>query len=271
MTVSALGETAVPTGKRIDLNGVDTWYDERGAGESLVLLHGGFSDSRDFVGNLDRLTSRFHCLFPERRGHGHTPDVEGPISGEIMAADTIQFIEQIVGRPVPLIGYSAGAMVALWTAVRRPDLVSRLVLISGAFDGDGMLFKPVAGVPMPPPLVAAYGEVSPDGVDHFPVVQAKIARAAADDPGLTPKDLGRIPCPALVVSADDDLVTLEHTIALYRGLPDGQLAIVPGSSHLLLHEKPEACVNLVVEFLTRNPAPTLMPIRRASSHGHQPA
>jgi pimeloyl-ACP methyl ester carboxylesterase len=269
VTVSAFGETGAPMGKRVDLNGVDTWYEDRGAGEAVVLLHGGFTDSRDFGGNLERLTSGFRCLFPERRGHGRTPDVEGPISGEIMASDTIQFIERIVGGPVPLIGYSAGAMVALWTAARRPDLVSRLVLISGAFDGDGMMFKPVAGVPMPPPLVTAYGEVSPDGVDHFPIVQAKIARAAAEDPGLTPEDLARITCPALVVSADDDLITLEHTIALYRGLPDGQLAIVPGSSHLLLHEKPEFCVNLVVEFLTRNPVRTLMPIRRASSHRHQ--
>jgi pimeloyl-ACP methyl ester carboxylesterase len=266
MAVSGVREPDRPMGKRIDLSGVNTWYEDRGAGETVVLMHGGFTDSRDFGGNLDRLTSRFRCLFPERRGHGHTPDVEGPISGEIMATDTIRFIEQIIGGPVPLIGYSAGAMVALWTAARRPDLVSRLVLISGAFDADGMLFKPAAGVPMPPPLVTAYGEVSPDGVDHFPVVQAKIARAAAEDSGLTPNDLERITCPVLVVSADDDLVTLEHTITLYRSLPDAQLAIVPGSSHLLLHEKPEFCVNLVVEFMTRHPIPTLMPIRRAASH-----
>jgi pimeloyl-ACP methyl ester carboxylesterase len=263
------GGAGVPTGKRVDLDGVDTWYEDRGVGDAVVVMHGGFTDSRDFAGNLDRLTSRFRCLFPERRGHGHTPDVDGPISVEIMAADTIRFIERIVGAPVPLIGYSAGAMVALWTTARRPDLVSRLVLISGGFDADGMIFKPVANVPMPAPLVTAYGEVSPDGVDHFPVVQAKIARAAATDPGLTPEDLGRITCPTLVVSADDDLVTLEHTIALYRGLPDGQLAIVPGSSHLLLHEKPEFCVNLVVEFLSQHSVATLMPNRRASSQVRQ--
>jgi pimeloyl-ACP methyl ester carboxylesterase len=265
MTGSASGAAGAPIGKRVDLNGVNIWYEDRGKGETLVLLHGGFTDSRDFGGNLDRLTSRFRCLFPERRGHGHTPDVEGPISAELMAGDTIQFIERIVGGPVPLVGYSAGAMVALWTAARRPDLVSRLVLISGAFDRDGMMFMPAADVPMPPPLVAAYGEVSPDGVDHFPIVQAKIARAAAEDPGLTAKDLARVTCPALVVCADDDLVKLEHTLALYRGLPEGQLAIVPFTSHLLLHEKPELCASLVVEFLTRNPVRTLMPIRRASS------
>jgi pimeloyl-ACP methyl ester carboxylesterase len=192
-----------------------------------------------------------------------TPDVEGPISADVMAEDTIRFLETVVGRPVPLVGYSAGAMVALWTAVRRPDLVSRLVLISGAFDGDGMILRPVAGVPMPAPLVAAYGAVSPDGVDHFPVIVAKIASAAAEAQGLAPDALGGVSCQTLVVAADDDLVTLEHTLALYRGLQHAQLAIVPGTSHLLLHEKPAFCANLVLDFLTSDPAPTLMPIRRA--------
>jgi hypothetical protein len=81
----------------IELNGVRTWYEEHGDGEPLVLLHGGFSDSRDFAGNLDRLANRFRLFLPERRGHGHTPDVDGPITNELMAADTISFLEGVVG------------------------------------------------------------------------------------------------------------------------------------------------------------------------------
>jgi len=163
---------------------------------------------------------------------------------------------------VPLVGYSAGAMVALWTAVRRPDLVEKLVLISGAFDKEGMILRPVAGVAMPPALVAAYGQVSPDGPDHFPVVVAKIARAAAEGSGLSEAELRRVACPTLVIAADDDLVTLEHTIALYRALPNAQLATIPGTSHLLLHEKPKLCERLVVDFLSEHSVRTLMPIRR---------
>jgi pimeloyl-ACP methyl ester carboxylesterase len=258
---------------RVEVNGVNMWYDERGAGDTIVLLHGGLADSRDFSGNLDKLASRFRCLFPERRGHGHTADVDGPITADAMAQDTIGFLERIVGRPVPLVGYSAGAMVALWVAARRPDLVSKLVLISGAFDRGGMILRPIAGAQMPASLIAAYGEVSPDGADHFPVILAKIARSAAEEPGLTSAELGNVSCRALVMAADDDIVTLEHTLELYRGLPNAELAIIPRTSHLLLHETPELCVKLVMDFMTGHPAPTLMPIRRRarSSPGAGPS
>lgn len=247
-----------------DVNGVPMWYDDRGDGDPLVLLHGGLTDSRDFSGNLDALASTFRLLLPERRGHGHTADVAGPITIEVMAQDTIAFLDKIVGERVRLVGYSAGAIVALWVAVRRPDLVDRLVLISGAFHPDGAIFKPSADGPPPAPLVAAYAEVSPDGADHFPVVVAKIARSVHEEPGLAPTELSAVACPTLVMAADDDIVTLEHTLALYRGLRDAQLAIIPGTSHLLLHEKPQLCARLVTDFLTAEPTPTLMPIRRAA-------
>jgi pimeloyl-ACP methyl ester carboxylesterase len=185
---------------------------------------------------------------PERRGHGHTPDRPGPITVDVMAADTVAFIEKAAGRAVRLAGYSAGAAVALVTAVRRPDLVERLVLISGAFDPEGLIVRPTAGGTPPEPLVARYAEVSPDGRDHFPVVLAKIVEAARQ-PGLAPADLAAVTCPALVVAADNDIMTPEHTLALYRGLPDAQLAVVPGTSHLLLHERPRLCTSLVAEFL----------------------
>ncbi len=249
--------------EEISVNGVDTWFEERGDGDPVVLLHGGLTDSRDFAGSLGRLDDQFRLLLPERRGHGHTPDVPGPITVELMAQDTIAFLEEVVGGPAHLVGYSAGATVALKAATLRPELVQKLVLISGAFDRNGMILQPKADMQPPPPLVSAYGEVSPDGADHFPVVIAKIARSAAEEPGLTPAELSAARGPVLLIAADDDIVTLEHTVALYRALADAQLAIIPQASHLLLFEHPELCTTLVAQFLAHNPAPTLMPITRA--------
>ena len=248
----------------VEVNGVSMWHDERGDGDPLVLLHGGLSDSRDFTGNLDTLASRFRLLLPERRGHGHTADVAGPITLEVMAQDTIAFLDKVVGGPVRLVGYSAGATVALRVAVGRPDLVGRLVLISGAFHRDEMILRPTADAAPPPQLVVAYAEVSPDGAEHLSVVIAKIAQSVAEEPGLTAADLGAIACRTLVMVGDDDNVTLEHTLALYRGLRNAQLAIVPAASHLLLLERPELCTRLVSDFLTTDSTPTMMPIRRAT-------
>ncbi len=249
----------------IDVDGVRMWYDDRGRGDPVVLLHGGLTDSRDFAGNLAGLADTFRLFQPERRGHGHTADVAGPITIELMAQDTTAFLDEVVGGPVRLVGYSAGAIVALWAAVRRPDLVERLVLISGAFDPQGVILRPSADGPPPAHLVAAYAEVSPDGADHFALVASKVAQAAAEQRGLAPYELAVVTCPTLVMAADDDLVTLEHTLALYRGLPDAQLAVIPGTSHLLLHEKPALCTRLVSDFLSAEPPPTLMPIRRAAA------
>jgi len=248
----------------IHLNGVNTWYDERGQGGPLVLMHGGLTDSRDFGGNLDALASQFRVYLPERRGHGHTADVEGPLTLELMAQDAVAFLETIVRQPTHLVGYSAGAAVALRTAIARPDLVDRLVLVSGWFSNDGLIARPSADGEPPRQLVAAYASVSPDGTDHFPVVIAKVAQAAAaEDTGLVVADLNALVCQTLVMVGDDDLVSLEHTLLLYRSVPNAQLAVVPSASHLLLFEKPALCTRLVEEFLTTEPQPTLMPIRRA--------
>lgn len=251
----------------IELNGVRTWYDEHGAGDPLVLVHpgGGGVDSRAFGPNLDALAARFRTLTPERRGHGRTPDVEGPITFEAMAQDTICFVEQVVGGPARLLGCSDGAIVALLVALRRPDLVSRLVFAAGVFHHDGWLPEAIDPDNEPPEFLrASYGELSPDGPEHFGVVVAKLAAMHLIEPTLTTDDLGTISCRTLVMLGDDDEVILEHAIALYRALPNAELAVIPGTSHGLLVEKPELCNTMIVDFLTTEAVPTFAPIRRAS-------
>ena len=248
----------------IQLGAVRTWYDEHGNGDPLVLLHPGGADARAWAPNLDALAARFHVYRPERRGHGRTPDVEGPITYELMAQDTIAFLERVVGRPAHLVGCSAGATVALLTGLRRPDLARRLVIVSGVFHRDGWIPDAIDPDAEPHEVIArGYAELSPDGADHFPVVHAKLARANWEEPTLGASDLRELPNRTLVMLGDDDEVTLEHATAMYRGLPDAELAVVPGTSHGLLHEKAGLCNDLMIGFLTKDPVPTYAPIRRA--------
>jgi pimeloyl-ACP methyl ester carboxylesterase len=251
-------------GSYVQLGEVRTWYDEHGDGQPLVLLHPGGADARAWAPNLAPLAADFHVYTPERRGQGRTPDVPGPITYELMGQDTIAFLEQVVGGPAHLVGHSAGANVALVVALRRPDLARRVVLISGVFHRDGWIPEVIdPDRELHVALARGYAELSPDGIDHFAVVAAKLKRMDFEEPTLQAAELRGLPNRTLVLVADDEEVTLEHTVEMYRSLPDAELAIIPGTSHGLLHEKPELCNAIVGEFLTADPISTIAPVRRA--------
>lgn len=241
----------------------DLWYDERGSGEPLVLLHPGGAgvDSRALAPQVAAFAQRFHLYLPEQRGHGRTPDIDGPLSFDQMADDTINFLELVVGQPTDLLGCSDGATLALIVALRRPDLVKRLVFAASVFHHAGWHDGVLDGEP-PGFLRESYGELSPDGADHYPVVVEKLAAMHAQEPTLSVSDLQGLGVRTLVLIADDDEVRFEHALEMFRSVRDAEFAVVPGTSHGLLVEKPDLC-NLIIErFLTTEPNPTLAPIRR---------
>jgi pimeloyl-ACP methyl ester carboxylesterase len=249
------------------LDGVRTWFDEYGEGDdALVLLHPGGAgvDARAFGPNIGPLSTGFHVYTPERRAHGRTHDVPGPITFDAMAQDTIAFLETVVGGRAHVVGCSDGAIVGLLVALRRPDLVDRLVLIAGVFHFDGWLPHVIDPDEEPPAfLERLYAELSPDGADHYGVVVEKLARMHSEEPALTPEDLRRVDSRTLVMVGDDDQVRLEHALETYRAIRDAELIVVPGTSHGLLVEKPDLCNDVILQFLTTDPVATMAPIRRA--------
>jgi pimeloyl-ACP methyl ester carboxylesterase len=253
----------------VDLGGVRSWYDERGAGDPLVFMHGALVDSRFYEENIEALAEHFHVFSHDRRGHGRTPDVPGPMTFEAMVDDTVALLEEVVGGPAHLVGHSNGAFAALLTAIRRPDLVRCLVMVSGGFHRDGLVSEQPAENPDAPlpNLAASYGEVSPDGEDHFQVLMEKTARLESEEPALPAAGLRDVRARTLLMFGDDDLVTIEHIAATYDGIPDAELAIVPGTSHFLLQEKPALCNRIMADFLLSEPVPTVAPIRRAVEEG----
>jgi pimeloyl-ACP methyl ester carboxylesterase len=256
-------------GQYVQTGPVNTWYDEHGSGDPLVLLHGGLVDARFFEPNRGPLAERFHVYTPERRGHGHTADVEGPITYQLMTDDTIVFLDRVIGGPADLVGHSDGAVVAMLVAIQRPDLVRRLVMISGWYDKSGEMAPDmeldVSEVVQF--LGSAYGEVSPDGEGHFPVVVAKIAELMRNEPHVERAELAKVRARSLVMFADDDLVTGALMVDMFDALPGAELAIVPGTSHFLTQEKPHLVNAILLDFLTNEPVATVAPIRRAPTPG----
>ena len=253
-------------GDRILIDGHPTWVEQRGEGSTtVVLLHGGMSDSDTLLGPLSgALGQRYRVVAFDRRGHGYTADTDAPFHYDDMATETISVLEQVVGERAHLVGWSDGGIVALLVALRRPDLVRRLVVIGANFHYDGTV---PLDLPPDSPVVAMlaqnYAERSPDGAEHFGVVAGKFMTMATTEPTMTVDDLKQITAPTLVMVGDDDVIKLSHTCALYESLPSGQLSVVPGASHALPIERPDETAHIILHFLTADSHPvTFMPVRR---------
>jgi len=249
-----------------DIDGHPTWLEERGSGsETVLLLHGGLSNSDDLLGSIGSTLGERHRLVAfDRRGHGRTADTDEPFHYESMT-DEAEAVLDHIGGPAHLVGWSDGGIVALLLAKRRPDLVSKMVLIGANFHFSGVLTAE-----MSPESEAAkqiheeYVARSPDGADHFDVVMQKAFTLFATEPTMTADDLRDIAAPTLVLVGDDDMIDLRHTCELYEALSDAQLAVVPGTSHGVPFEKPAETARLIEEFLAATGPPhTVMPVRRA--------
>jgi pimeloyl-ACP methyl ester carboxylesterase len=252
----------------VQLGELQMFYESAGEGSPLVLLHGAFGGAQIFEAQIATFSARYRVFVPEQRGRARTPDQPGPISYQTLTDDVVAFIESVVGGSTHIVGASDGGIVGVMLAIQRPDLVSRLVVIGANFHRDGLM-PGAAWSSLGPDDDAwktarqRYADSSPDGPDHWPVVFGKLQRMWREEPTLTTDDLSRIGAPVLVMVGDDDAITFEHTVAMYEAIPEAQLAVIPGASHVPFLEKPALVDQVILGFLEESAPPvTLMPMRR---------
>jgi pimeloyl-ACP methyl ester carboxylesterase len=242
-------------GAYADINGVATYYEVTGEGEPLFLLHGGMCSAESFDAQTAELSRTYRVYVPEQFGHGRTRDIDGPLTYEAMAQHTIAFLDALGVTSAHIGGWSDGALVALLVALRRPKLVRKLILIDQYIE---LAKAPAELVPMfeswtpedaPPFLRDAYCALSPDGPDHFPVVFEKLRHLWLSPTGTEVSDLAHVTAPTLVLAGDTGGVPLAHIAEIAAALPDVQVAVVPGTSHALIWEKPEVANRLIRDFL----------------------
>jgi len=256
----------VGVGEYVNAGGIRTYYETYGEGEPLVLLHGGLATAESWAMQIPVLAERHRVYVPERRGHGRTPDVAGPMTYEMMAADTAAFLDAAGTGTAHLVGWSDGAVVGMLVALRRPELVRKLVVIGQYFNFDGQVPEFRAMIDywsynLPKELHELYDRVSPDGPEHFPVVLEKMMRMWREEPDISLPELAEVRVPTLVMQGDDDIVKVEHSSALAATLPDAQLAIIPGSSHMAPLEKPDLVNRLILDFLSGYQPEKVMSLR----------
>lgn len=223
-----------PAGHYATVNGLKIYYEIHGAGQPLVLLHGGGSTIKSNYSHiLPQLTKTHQVIAIELQAHGHTADRDRPLSFEQDADDVAELLKQLHIEKAGIMGFSNGGTTSLQVAIRHPQLVSKLVLASTTYKRDGMQAGFFEGMQqatldhMPALLKEAYREVNPDPKGLSTMFNRDVERMLnfKDIPDSLIK---AIQSPALVINADAEVVRTEHALQLSRTLPHAQLAILPG-------------------------------------------
>jgi pimeloyl-ACP methyl ester carboxylesterase len=261
-----LGNGGQPaTSGYVTVQGRQVWHEVHGTtGDPVLLLHGGFAGASSWAAQAPALAAAgFHVHVPERRAHAHTPDVPGPLTYAVMAEDTIGYLDAVIGGRAHLVGWSDGAVVAMLVAMRRPDLVHRMVVIGQYYNSGGRVRGSALDRLLRTPeamefLRAGYDPFSPDGPGHFPVVYQKMLAMIESEPEIDLSELHDVAAPTLVMQGDRDEVSVQHSYAVAAALGDGRLAVLPGSHGLPL-ELPGVVNALLITFLRQGAPPPLLP------------
>jgi pimeloyl-ACP methyl ester carboxylesterase len=247
-----------PTKAYLSIRRSRIFYETSGEGEPLLLLHGGFGTVGDFASQTPELAKHFKVVAYERPGHGHTADNDEPFSYVTMSEYTADLIEALKLGPANVVGWSDGAIISLLLAISRLDLVKRVICVSGNFNTSSLTPQALDWITSATPesfrkdqptLARQYDAVSPDGAAHFSTVFEKTKTMWLNEPNIRKEELARISAPTLVMAADRDGITAEHTLELFRSIKGAELCIVPGATHFLLSEKPDATNSAILDFL----------------------
>jgi len=244
-------------GNFADVNGQHIFYSVHGAGKPLILLHGGI-DPDSFGDNRAALAKGRQVFAVHLQGHGRTPDSDRPLRSETMGDDIAAVIRHLKLGKADVMGYSLGAGVALQTAIRHPDVVDRLVLVSGAMKKSGFYPEGIAAFDQLESNAAAYGpsvKASPMG-EAYPDVDwtklfGKLGEMTKRDYDWS-ADVAKVRARTLLVFADADAQRPEHMVEFWKVLgggqrdagldgslrPPHQFAIVPGAIHYTLAVDP---------------------------------
>src|SRR5436309_3492872 len=263
-------------GRYADVNGLKLYYEIHGSGRPLILLHGGLGAIEMFGPNLPALAKGRQVIAVDLQGHGRTADIDRPLSVALMADDIAALIRRLGIARADVMGYSLGGGVALQTAIRHPDVVRKLVVVSTPFRRNA--FYPeilaqqgqvgaAAAEPMKQtPMYQLYSSIAPRPED-WPRLLDKIGDAMKQDFDFS-REIAGIKAPTLIVAADADIFPPAHAVELFgllgggqrdggwdgSGRPKSRLAILPGLTHYTIFDAP-ALAATVIPFLDEPATP----------------
>ena len=216
------------------INSLHMYYEVHGKGAPLVLIHGGGSTIQTSFGRvLHSLAKERQVIAVELQGHGHTPDINRPETFEQDADDVAALLKHLKIENADFFGFSNGGNTAMQIAIRYPNLVPKIILGSALFKRNGMYpqfwdsLNHSTLKDMPQLLKDAYKEVAPDP-NNLSKMYEKDKKRMVEFEDWKEEDIHSIDAPVLIIIGDNDVVTPEHAVEMFRLLSHARLSILPG-------------------------------------------
>jgi pimeloyl-ACP methyl ester carboxylesterase len=236
------------------LNGLKLYYEIRGSGRPLVLLHGGLlTIDLNFGPLLAPLAARRQVIALELQGHGRTADIGRAMTIEALAGDVVALLDHLGIADADLFGFSLGGLVAYAVALGAPARLGKLIVASAdAHRPPGRESAPLDDDRLPTPadfqeMRDAYNAVAPDPA-HFDEFAAKTETLVHEFPGWT-DELRSLQVPTLLIFGDRDFSPLPDVVEMFGLLPNAQLAVLPGTTHVGVTRRPGQVLALITPFL----------------------
>lgn len=237
------------------VNGLQLYYEIHGSGRPLVLLHGGLlTIDLNFGPLLEPLAASRQVIAVELQGHGHTADTGRPMTIEALAGDVLALLDHLGIEQADLFGFSLGGLVAFAVALGAPARVGKLITASAdAYRPPGRESAPLGEERLPAPADfqawrEAYAAVAPDPA-HFEEFAAKTSAMVVHEfPGWT-DELRSLRMPTLLIFGDRDFWPLPEVVEMFELLPNAQLAVLPGTTHVGMTRRPGEVLALITPFL----------------------
>jgi pimeloyl-ACP methyl ester carboxylesterase len=274
--------------KRVQVNGTELAYVERGKGEAVVLVHGSLVDYRFWAPQEEALSAHYRVISYSRRFHYPNGPGQGDAeySLAVHAADLVALIENLKLGAVHLVGHSAGGAVAAVVALEHPELVRSLVLIEPGLNG--MLRESPEGTEILAQMISVSGAVrellqrgekkaavkqlvdfvlrpgtfaqtSPEMqkmlLENVASLEAQF-HSTAKTPPFGCAEAQKLKLPVLLVNGQGTAPEFKLIVAeLARCLPDAQRVEIASADHLAPVEKPAAVNAAVLQFLNGKSGP----------------
>lgn len=222
---------------------ISLYYEERGHGIPLVLLHGNGEDGTYFVHQMAYFSTSYRVIAVDTRGHGKSPRGSAPFTMDQFADDLRAFFDQRSIDRAVVLGFSDGANIAMKFALRFPERVRALILNGGNLNAGGVKRTVQFPVEIGYRIAKVFAKRSAEAAR-----KAEILGLMVHEPDIPAEQLTEIRVPTLVIAGDRDMIKDSHTREIAACIPQARLVILPGD-HFLANRRPDAFNRAVEEFL----------------------